>query len=368
MNLEKRVREMRERVLAWLDTMLVEGEAFGVHRASDFHDISEFPSMLLPATYNATHCRKLLDDYENLSHEKLDALVQFINGFQQEAGNYRMPQMRKEDIYYPTWEYIDLHTTNYAMGAVLSIGGKMKYPLRFVEDYCSMEALRQWLSQRNMSDPWNEGNKIVNVASFYFVLAEEGDKRIPPLIEHLVDWHEETQDPQTGYWLEKGAQPPIHPMVAMAGASHNFHIYYYLNRPIRYVERTVDHCLSFIGDGATTACVDIDVVDVLANMHAYGYRAGEIEAGLGKKLNDLLDFQSADGGFADVREGDRRFDGWNSYVEPQGLSNCFATWFRSATIGMICEILLPDAFAWHFRNTVGMGYFNRTYSPTARKT
>jgi hypothetical protein len=50
-------------------------------------------------------------------------------------------------------------------------------------------------------------------------------------------------------------------------------------------------------------------------------------------------------------------------MEPQGLSNCFATWFRSAAIGMLCEILFPGAFPWHFRNTIGMGYFNRNYSP-----
>ncbi|MBI4829956.1 MAG: hypothetical protein HY801_00040, partial [Candidatus Lindowbacteria bacterium] len=115
--------------------------------------------------------------------------------------------------------------------------------------YCSMDALQQWLSARNVSDPWNEGNNIVNLASFYFVLAESGDERVKPLIEHLFAWHEQTQDPQTGYWLTISARPPVHPMVAMAGAAHNFHIYYYLDRPIRYLERIVDHCLSFVGDG-----------------------------------------------------------------------------------------------------------------------
>ncbi len=363
MGLEKRVSEMRERAIAWLDTMLQPDQPFGVHRASSVHDVAAFPSMLLPATYNATHCRKLLGDYEDLSCRKRDELVGFINGFQQEDGNYRMPQMRKEDIYYPTWEYIDFHTTNYAMGAVLSIGGKMKRPLRFIEKYCTLNALRQWLSVRDMADPWNEGNNIVNIASFFFVLKENGDDRMDELIEHLFRWHEETQDPQTGYWLDTEASWPVHPMVAMAGASHNFHIYYYLNRPIRRFERIVDHCISFVGDGATSACVDIDVVDILSNMCKYAYRADEIRAGLEKKLLDLLDFQNDDGGFPDTREGDRRFDGWNAYVEPQGLSNCFATWFRSAAIGMICEVLFPGAFIWRFRNTVGMGYYNRAYAP-----
>lgn len=364
MDLEKKVAEMRERVIVWLDSMLLEDKPFGVHRASSHHDAHEFPSMLLPATYNATHCRKLLCVYESLSEAARDELAGFMNDFQQEAGNYRMPQMQKEDIYYPTWEYVDFHTSNYAMGAVLSIGGRMKYPLRFVkEEYCSIEALSEWLARRNMMDPWGEGNNIVNIAGFYFVLAEQGDEAMKPLIEHLFEWHEETQDPQTGYWLEVDAQPPVHPMVAMAGAAHNFHIYYYLNRPLKYVDRIVDHCVSFVGDGASSACVDIDVVDILANMYRYGYRTADIEAGLEKKLVDLLEFQNDDGGFADMCDGDRRFDGWNSYVEPQGVSNCFATWFRSATIGMICEILFPQAFDWHFRNTIGIGYYNREYSP-----
>ncbi len=364
MDLAKRVGEMRERVLAWLDTMRVKDSLFGVHRASTHHDTSAFPSMLLPATYNATHCRTLLDDYKNLAPAKREELAGFINTFQQEAGNYRMPQMRDDDIY-QTWEYIDFHTTNYAMGAVLSLGAHMKYPLRFVEKYSSVEALKDWLDRREMSDPWNEGNNIVNLASFYFVLEKQGDTRMRALIEHLLSWHEETQDPETGYWLDTKAEWPVHPMVAMAGASHNFHIYYHLNRPIRYVERIVDHCLSFVSDGATSACVDIDVVDILANMRVYGYRAHDIEAGLEKKLRDLLECQNPDGGFPDVCEGDRRFDGWNAYVEPQGLSNCFATWFRSATIGMICEVLFPGAFPWHFRNTIGMGYFNPLYGPRA---
>jgi hypothetical protein len=365
MNLEKKVAQARDRALAWLDTMRVPEEVFGVHRASSYHDISEFPSMLLPATYNATHCRMLLGSYEDIASEEKEQLVDFLNGFQQEAGNYRMPQMRKEDIYYPTWEYVDFHTTNYAMGAILSIGGKMARPLTFVEKYCSLDYLNEWLARRNMSDPWNEGNNIVNIASFYFVLREQGDTQMDALVEHLYKWHEETQNPVTGYWLDKDAQPPVHPMVAMAGAAHNFHIYYYLNRSLNYVEQIVDHCLSFVGDGVTTACVDIDVADILANMYRYGYRTGEIAAGLEKKLRDLLDFQNSDGGFPDVCEGDRRFDGWNSYVEPQGLSNCFATWFRTATIGMISEILFPDAFAWRFRNTVGIGYYNREYSPAS---
>ncbi len=74
-------------------------------------------------------------------------------------------------------------------------------------------------------------------------------------------------------------------------------------------------------------------------------------------LEALLDFQNADGGFADVTEGVRRQDGWvGGYAEPQGLSNGFATWFRWIVIAMIADLLWPGRWAWRFRRMAGIGY------------
>jgi len=111
----------------------------------------------------------------------------------------------------------------------------------------------------------------------------------------------------------------------------------------------------------TTACIDVDKVDILATLSVYGYRSADIEAYLAKKLNDLLDIQQDDGGFYDTTSGTRLFDGWSVYQEPQGLSNCFATWFRMIAIGMCAEVLYPGSFKWKFRKGVGIGYFNRDY-------
>ena len=56
-------------------------------------------------------------------------------------------------------------------------------------------------------------------------------------------------------------------------------------------------------------------------------------------------------------------DGWvGGYFEPQGLSNCFATWFRCATLAMILHCLDPEAArSLRFRDSIGIGYFNRDY-------
>ena len=355
MDLYPRVLEMRQRTLEWFASLQAPEQGFGVHADSAFHQKSDFPGMYLPGTYNATNCLFLLGAYEAISSEQANSLAKFFNRFQRSNGAYRIPEIQPDEIYYPDFEYIDLHTTNYTLGALALIGRAPASPLAFMERYDTPEKLGNWLSARQMTEPWTEGNYIVNVASFYAYLLENSDERYRPLLDQLLDWHATHQDPDSGYWYDPVTQDLTS---AMAGAAHNLHLYYYLNYPVPRFEKIVDHCLGIL-EGVSSACLDIDVVDILANLHVYGYRQAEIEDYLERKLVALLDFQNPDGGFADVREGVRLFDGWESYQEPQGLSNTFATWFRCATVGMICHVLYPaKREQWHFRNTLGMGYFN----------
>ena len=76
------------------------------------------------------------------------------------------------------------------------------------------------------------------------------------------------------------------------------------------------------------------------------------------KLGQILDFQNEDGGFPDVLAGERGFDGWTAYREPQGISNTFATFFDAPTMAMCACVLFPETKAsWRFRPGIGMGYF-----------
>jgi hypothetical protein len=146
----------------------------------------------------------------------------------------------------------------------------------------------------------------------------------------------------------------------MAGATHNFHLYYALHEPIPYGETIVDYCLG-LPIATQSACIDVDIVDILANFYFLtSYRRDDIRAWLLGKLDALLRFQHADGGFADIPEGVRRLDGWvRGYSEPQGMSNAFATYFRLIAIAMIASVLWPGRRAWRFRRMLGIGYFPR---------
>jgi hypothetical protein len=316
--------------------------------------------MRLPATYNGWHCLSLIQLDHPVSEARGEAMG-FVNAHQSDDGFYRVPGMRDEDVYKRddpdyTWEYINFHVTNYALGVVLALGGEPPRQLTFLSEYETQDGFERWKNRRLWDDPWLEGNSVVNLGSFYDYCS------IHDRYRDLVHYMDELQDPETGFYGEDCNSTRRARLFAMAGATHVYHLYFRENRLPPDYERIVDATLGVATEqleGVTSACLDIDVVDTLAHLYQGDHRRAEIEAYLERKLTALLEFQNEDGGFADERAGTRRFDGWpGGYSEPQGLSNCFATWFRVAAIGMIDCTLFPESRArWSFRNTLGMGYF-----------
>ena len=359
MNKIEKIDQMRQRAVSWFETMEVPSLGEGVYTNSSHNKDLHCKDMLLPATYNATNCLTLLGQNNGITESKRHNIIAFFKSHLGEDGFYQMAGMRKEDVYYPTMEYDNFHITNYVLGALAGLGADDISDFSFLSAYNSISKLDRWLSRRDMTKPWTEGNYVVNLASFYIYAMENIDqKKYKKLIDRLFDWHQSMQDSQSGYWYDTKTGNLIS---AMAGASHNFHLYFYLNQVVPNYKKIIDHCLTIL-DGVTSACLDIDVVDVLVNMMHYGYRVDDIKSYLLAKLDVLLDYQNEDGGFSDVETGTRVFDGWEVYKEPQGISNCFATWFRCAAIGMISCALYPETRdQWFFRDTIGMGYFNKDY-------
>jgi len=319
----------------------------GVFDTSKYNDGKE-KGMLLPGTYDAVSALGLIKRLDGVNQEKAKA---FILSHKTSRGWYRIGEMRKRDLTYPDFEYDDFHISNYCVSALGYLGYAFsKKDLRFLKKYNGGLRLKQWLKNRDMEKPWMEGNFVVNLASFFML------GKCAKRINEMIAWHMENQD-EHGYYHD----PEIGDLTsAFAGATHNYHIFYHENLPIPMHRQVIDYLLTRPTQ-VETACIDVDEVDVLCNFIKFGYRTDEIRAWLAKKLDSLLGFQNADGGFADQRDGLRTFDGWTKYREPQGISNAFATWFRLIAIGMIAVTLYDDRANWQFRNTIGIGYFNPDY-------
>jgi hypothetical protein len=362
----KRIDVARTRTLNWLDRLQVAEAPRGVVRISTAHDQRRWPDMLLPGTYNAIICRQLLGGLDNWSAQERSALVSWFEAFRLPDGRSRMPAMRDADVFKKpdlteTWRYIDWHVTNYTLGAIEALAPDQRPNLAFSGSYLDPMRLAAWLAHRDMRDPWQEGNNIVNLGSFFLLMKRFGDTgtggRVDAALEILFDWHDRNQEPTTGFWGVGQLSDPTRLLHAMAGSMHNYHLWYALDRSLPGQAFAADYCLT-LPTAIDSACIDTDAVDVLVHaLDILGHRRAETEQWLRAKLVALLDFQNDDGGFADVRDGIRRLDGWvKGYEEPQGLSNTFATWFRWIAIAMIADALWSRRWSWQFRRMVGIGY------------
>lgn len=365
------IETARRRSIAWLDSMQAAGEPRGVMRISGHHDTARWPDVLLPGTYNGLLCRHLIEGIDDLSGTEKSELVRWLEGFRLADGRFRMGMMNDSEVFKKpdkaeTWRYIDFHVTNYTLGSIEALDPGRRPVLDFALPYLDERTLGAWLSLRDLRDPWQEGNNIVNLASFLLLLRRHGAGNQPgedfaPAIDRafadLFDWHDRLQEPATGFWGIGQLSDAMRLKHAFAGSMHNFHIWYQAGRPLPYHERAVDYCLS-LPPKVDCACIDVDAVDLLA--HAWrllDYRRRDIEAWLATLLSALLADQNPDGGYCDERKGVRRQDGWmRGYEEPQGLSNTFATWFRWIAIAMIADVLFPGRWRWRFRRMIGIGY------------
>lgn len=324
----------------------------GVFDFSSYNEGRE-KGMLLPGTYNAVNALGLM---RRLDAAQTSESIAFLQSFRKRNGFFRMPGMRKDELTYPSFEYDDLHMTNYAMSALDYLGHRPRAgELRFTGRYTGRR-LEKWLKKRDLSKPWSEGNYLVNVASFLIEGSRLNLRGCEAGVRAMQKWHAGAQD-EFGFFHDTAIQDLTN---AFAGATHNFHLYYYYNTPIPQYRAVVDYILTRPA-AADSACIDVDEMDVLFHFYRFGYREQDIRDWMEQKLRSLLALQREDGGFPDTLYGELTFDGWSKYREPQGKSNAFATWFRLIAIGMADALLYRRGENWAFRRTIGIGYANPDY-------
>ena len=356
--LQEQVVRAKEGTLQWLQSV----------RHSDIgyvpseHYTEGFSAMRLPATYNAVQCLSLLGALDDIAGK--DALSKWVLSHMNEVGVFRLRGIDSNEFYkradpVETQNYIDFHVTNYSLGALEALGVEDAFRNSFLQPYLDREYLNLWLAHRDLDDPWLEGNNIVNLASFLFLNRQKQEEESNMALRLLLDWHQREINRGTGFWgnnQEDGGEALLH---AMCGGVHNYHLYHKLGVVIPGFKKAFDYCLHR-KPNVVSACIDVDTIDILVHgVLLYNQDASRIEVRnwMTQMLGALLSIQNHDGGFPDQFEGIRRFDGWiEGYTEPQGISNCFATWFRWIGIAMLSEALWPVWMAWNFRKMIGIGY------------
>ncbi|MEM9481572.1 MAG: hypothetical protein AAGA58_18130 [Verrucomicrobiota bacterium] len=244
-------------------------------------------------------------------------------------------------------EHLLLHTTCAVLPFLQEIGVKPRHPLKFAEQFRG-SALGKWLKERDMTNPWLEGNNLLFAGQVLLYLHEiEGDEGAREDLEFLFSWLDDEVDPATGLWGTNHGAGPDH---AIYGGYHQLLLYYYKERKLHKPKAVIDICLSlqtldggYAQAGDAGACEDVDTVDVLVNYSKrFDLRRPEVVWSLRRCLTHILELQNKDGGFPYNRNRPFTHNGMKGTEADPGQSTVFATWFRVHTLALMAE-LLPEA-------------------------
>lgn len=310
-----------------------------------------------------------LNKLEDIDSQKY---IDYINSFQDEnSGFFIGPETKENELTSKhSWEHVLMHLTCHVLPTILLLRGKPKYKFTFLDAFKDTNWLKHWLDQRDFRDAWYEGNYLLFVGELLAFETEQGDKKAKDALNYWFEWLDNKVDPMTGLW---GTQGFCNPYMAIFGAYHQFLVYYYFNRPIKYYEKVIDttlNCSNAIGSGA---CEDVDIIDILVNARKRtDYRCNDIELVLKRAVGPVLACQNEDGGFT-YAQRNQPFSmmGIKRTAYPMPNSHMFPTWFRVHTLALLNEIINDPRisnFNYSFNSFCSMGWHDTSLKPKPKKT
>lgn len=392
--------------LSWLERLQIAGYPYGRYRMSESTDASPFTSCF------ACFIRYLLDDLRNLTDSERSEWLNYLLSYQNPATGLfvdkEIEQRGLRDNH--NFRYVTWQLTTFCISAVSTLGGELKYPLEIIEkeNLSDRNGIYQWLETLNWRNPWGSGNMAMFLGILLIKNYEmKQNEKTRDTVDAFFDWHDLHQNPKTGFW-GKGRMSEYH--YGLYGAYHQYLLYFYWNRKVRFQNKIIDKALTFqnidglfapqMGGGG---CEDIDVIDSLVNLYfRTNYKRREIEKTLRKAYSVIKSLQQENGGFIwgirkhyssfigfkmlfDVNKYsdwyewyfiNRRYwreqskvkqarhsPGWHRAGIPIDESDLFSTWFRLLAVAITSYVLedIPETeINWRFLASPGLGWFDKT--------
>ncbi len=215
--------------------------------------------------------------------------------------------------------------------------------LAFLDFLMRPGAAAQWIETMPWRHPWGVGNILMDTA---YALAFEWKVCANPAARGALDdwfaWHDDHLDPTNGYWDPEHIGETRN---LMAGAMHQYGIYFMFGREIKYPEAAVEATLSlqeptglFSPDTYSHNCLDIDAVFIIANLYnRYQVTEAAVRACLERAFEANLKCFHPDGGGMHRVGVDAAPDWWSTQC-------------RVAILGWCARILSIDDFdgPWGF--------------------
>lgn len=364
MSMQEQAKTLKTGALRFLDSVRVKGEPFACRMSP-----SSDPVLIASLMY--IHVRELYNDIRNMTAEERQGWIEFLNSMQDPDTGYLMgfegEKQARDEKYDPV--YMALMNSGFGFSAVRILRGEPRYELRFLNEWLKPGWMASYIKNRNWANPGHETDRLTLMA---MCLGFEMDRRQSEAhrqaIHRMLDVCDEIQDSETGLW---GSNIGSNAWGEMAAAWHLILIYNYMQRPVRFPEKIIDHTLKLQGDDGHFfppekrfgTCSDMDATDILVSLsRRIDYRRTDIERALWRLLEANSKLLNPDGGFKPSRL-DSPLTTWKLSDDVRnplpGESDMQATWFRSILIALSCQMLPNNPYAcvdWHSERRLGTGW------------
>ncbi|MFM6474344.1 MAG: hypothetical protein ACKPGH_12755, partial [Dolichospermum sp.] len=219
-----------------------------------------------------------------------------------------------------------------------------------LKDYYDPKYIENWLSDFDwqsvigMTDDID--NKIMNIGCLLQYQRDTwNDRQAGEAVSFLQDYLSKRINPETGMWGYYDVNNPYQLSRMVQFAYHLFPLFFYDKIPIKYPDRIVKYVLATQnkvgGFGVqlnSSACEDIDSIDLLCRLSPFvsEQQKKEIDKSLKKALNWVLCNQVKDGGFVfRLYEPFKYGHKETSSTENQG--GLFPTWFRILSLAYLAR-------------------------------
>lgn len=164
--------------------------------------------------------------------------------------------------------YVKLQTTYFCHVCLHALGVDSDFRVPWVLTILDNSEVGSLLESLDWDNPWLVSNIDMFIGVFLLEwrdYCQTDNQIIKDLINSYFNWHNKTQNHDTGYWGSHGDL-----LNAMAGAYHIYVNYDYNNISINHADRIIDATLSlvtrdglFVYGGGGGSCEDMDAIDIL---------------------------------------------------------------------------------------------------------
>ncbi|MEO1350631.1 MAG: hypothetical protein AAFW84_17800 [Cyanobacteria bacterium J06635_15] len=332
-----------------------------------FRFTTQQPATLMATSYTILGL-ELLNGLAELKPAQRESAIRYLMTNVQPDGSFVDPLFNIQDSLssYHDLAYFQQETTTLCQQALDALSAPPPPIHNWASDQRLQPGITDYFNSLTWQDAWMDSNPVMFLLS---QLCHDAERHTRPdlltSVDQALDWLDAHQSPTTGLWQ---GPHPVSLVNAMAATFHFTFFYLYRGRPIQYLERIIDSCLSLQqthglfseGNAIGQTCLDYDAIDLLAKASALtDYRANDVKGAMQRAHQALLGVHNPDdGGFADSKERLKPRKGKKiKLLKKLGVSGWISPTVRVPTQGtyhvcwklLSCEKSQSNAFSTWFR-------------------